>query len=290
MKLLLRWISRWPLPLVRFLGAGLGWLAWGLSPTYRRRLALNATLAGLTPEQQRRAVSEAGRTAAEVPWLWFRDASRPLAPLVRWTGRELVAQALDHGKGLILLTPHLGFFEMAARGYAEEFGARQPITVLYKPSRNPRLAEIQTTAREAPGMSAAPASLSGVRQLLRALRKGETLGLLPDQVPPDGQGVWAPFFGRTAYTMTLAARLAQQTGATVLLCWCERLPGSAGFALHFEPMNQPLPTEPDDVAGARAVNAAMESLIRQKPEQYLWAYNRYKPPHGYSGPPPEEAA
>jgi hypothetical protein len=88
------------------------------------------------------------------------------------------------------------------------------------------LAEWQTYSRTAPGMQAAPANLSGVRQMLRALRKGETVGLLPDQVPPDGQGVWVPFFGRTAYTMTLAARLAQQTGCAVVLTWCERLPGA----------------------------------------------------------------
>jgi KDO2-lipid IV(A) lauroyltransferase len=276
-NLLLRWMSRWPLPLVRALGAGLGWLTWAASPTYRRRLALNARLAGLDAATARRAVADAGRMMAEVPWLWFRAAGRPLGDLVQWDGRELVEQALAAGKGLVLFTPHLGGFEYAARSYAEHFGARQPITVLYRPAKQPWLAELQKTAREAPGMSAAPASLAGVRQMLRALRRGETLGLLPDQVPPDGQGVWVPFFGQPAYTMTLGARLVQQTGCAVLVTWAERLPGGTGFRLVFRPLPVPLPAEGDEAA-ALAINQAMEWAIGHCPSQYLWGYNRYKGP------------
>jgi len=182
------------------------------------------------------------------------------------------------------MTPHLGGFEFAARGYAERFGAHQPITVLYRPARQAWLAEWQKTAREAPGMQAAPASLSGVRQMLRALRKGETLGLLPDQVPPDGQGVWVPFFGRPAYTMTLAARLVQQTGCAVLLTWCERLPGGQGFKLVYRALPGTL-TEGDDAAAALAVNQAMEWTIAHCPSQYLWGYNRYKNPRQADAPP-----
>jgi KDO2-lipid IV(A) lauroyltransferase len=138
------------------------------------------------------------------------------------------------------------------------------------------LAEWQTYSRTAPGMQAAPANLSGVRQMLRALRKGETVGLLPDQVPPDGQGVWVPYFGRTAYTMTLAARLAQQTGCAVVLTWCERLPRGRGFAIHYRPLPQPLPDSGEE--SAALVNQAMEWVIAHCPDQYLWGYNRYKQP------------
>ena len=277
MMLLLRWISRWPLSWVRALGAAVGWLSWALSSTYRRRLALNAGLAGLTPAQGRAAALQAGRMSGEVPWLWFRTADRPLAPYLRWDGAELVDEALAQGRGLLLLTPHLGGFEFAARGYAERFGAQQPITVLYRPAKQAALAEVQTFSRNHPGMQAAPANLSGVRQMLRALRKGQTVGLLPDQVPPEGQGVWVPFFGQPAYTMTLAARLVQQTGCAVLLTWCERLPGNEGFILHYRHLPTPLPTEGEE-ASARVINEAMEWVIRQCPEQYLWGYNRYKRP------------
>jgi KDO2-lipid IV(A) lauroyltransferase len=143
------------------------------------------------------------------------------------------------------------------------------------------LAEWQTYSRTAPGMQAAPANLSGVRQMLRALRKGETVGLLPDQVPPDGQGVWVPFFGRTAYTMTLAARLAQQTGCAVVLTWCERLPG-AGLRHPLPAAAQPLPDSGEE-ASAALVNQAMEWVIGQCPDQYLWGYNRYKQPRRRAG-------
>jgi KDO2-lipid IV(A) lauroyltransferase len=112
--------------------------------------------------------------------------------------------------------------------------------------------------------------------MIKALRRGEGVGLLPDQVPPEGQGLWAPFFGRNAYTMTLAARLAQQTGATVLLARCERLSWGRGFLLVIEP----LPAALDDSleAAVLQINRAMEHVIRQCPDQYLWGYARYKQP------------
>ncbi|MBI3348262.1 MAG: lysophospholipid acyltransferase family protein, partial [Burkholderiales bacterium] len=110
-------------------------------------------------------------------------------------------------------------------------------------------------------------------------RRGEVIGLLPDQVPPDGLGVWAPFFGRPAYTMTLAARLVQQTGAALLLIWGERLPGGQGFVVHVLPAPEIARDMPPEAAAA-AVNAAMESLIRRAPGQYLWGYHRFKAPRG----------
>lgn len=283
MMLLLRWVAYWPLWLVQFTGALLGWIVWAASPTYRRRLAANAARAGLTPAQRRAAVAHAGRMSAEVPWLWFRTPDRRLAPYLQWDNEALVEQAIASGKGLLLLTPHLGAFEFAARGYAERYGHRQPVTVLYRPARQARIAQWQTYSRTAPGMQAAPANLSGVRQMLRALRKGETVGLLPDQVPPEGQGVWAPFFGQSAYTMTLAARLVQQTGCIPLLTWTERLPHGRGFINHYRPFQLP-PPEAGEQACAAAINEAMAWVIGQCPTQYLWGYNRFKQPRRVQAP------
>jgi Kdo2-lipid IVA lauroyltransferase/acyltransferase len=134
-------------------------------------------------------------------------------------------------------------------------------------------------SRARPGLATAPATLAGVRQLIRALRRGEAVGLLPDQVPPEGMGVWAPFFGKPAYTMTLAARLVQQTGAVPLLVWGERLARGAGYAVHFLPFEESLPADASAQAESAAViNRAMERLILQRPQQYLWGYNRYKQP------------
>lgn len=277
---LFRWLSRRPLWLLHALGWGVGWLTWAFSPTYRRRLAALAAQAGIAPAARRAAVGEAGRMAMELPFLWLRPADQPLGPLLRVEGAELVDDAHAAGRGLVLLTPHLGCFEMCAQAYAEHFSARYgPITVLYRPARKAWLREVTEASRARPGLATAPASLAGVRQMIRALRRGETVGLLPDQVPPEGQGVWAPFFGRDAYTMTLAARLVQQTGATLLLVWGERLRHGAGYVVRFQPMNEALPADPAAQAeSAAVVNRAMEALIRQCPQQYLWGYHRYKAP------------
>lgn len=278
MMSLLRWLGRCPLWFLHALGAALGWLAWAVSGSYRRRLRAHAALAGVPPAARRRAVAEAGRMAAELPRLWLRPASEPVADPVRWEGDDWLAGLLAQSTGLVLLTPHLGSFEVAAQAYAERFGRRWPMTALYRPARKAWLRALEETARARPGLATAPASLAGVRQLLRALKRGETVGMLPDQVPPEGMGVWAPFFGRPAYTMTLAARLARQSGAALAVLWCQRLPHGAGYLLRAQPLADPPAPEADDAAAAAAINRSMEAVIRQCPSQYLWGYHRYKTP------------
>ena len=286
MLTLLSWLSHRSLGFLHALGAGLGWLGYALSGAYRQRVRTNARLAGIGGAERRAAVAHAGCMVAELPRLWLRPAALPVQPAVQWQQAELIARALDAGRGLVMLTPHLGAFEVIAQAYAERFGARQPMTALYRPAKRAWLRELETTARNRPGLLTAPASLAGVRQMIRALRQGQTVGLLPDQVPPAGMGVWAPFFGQPAYTMTLASRLALQTGATVLLTLCERLPRAEGWRLRVFELPEPLPVAAafagDDAAHqtecAAVMNRSMEFLIRQCPAQYLWGYNRYKAP------------
>jgi KDO2-lipid IV(A) lauroyltransferase len=259
----------------------MGWLVCALSPSYRRRLRANAALAGVSEVDRRAAIADAGRLVMELPRLWLRPPEEAIADPVRWDGAELLERLLAQGRGLILLTPHMGSFEVSAQAYAERFGARQPVTVLYRPARQAWLRQLEETARARPALATAPANLAGVRLMLRALKRGETVGLLPDQVPPAGQGVWVPFFGRAAYTMTLAARLVQQTGAAVAVLCTERLPRGAGYVVRAMPLAVPLPAEGgDDEAAARAINLSMEAVIRTKPTQYLWGYHRYKAPRG----------
>lgn len=271
---LFRWFARLPLWLLHALGWLLGWLSFLLSPTYRRRFLENTRQAGYRVGQVRGAVGAAGRMVGELPRLWLG------APVpCEWDNDGCVDAAYGAGRGVIFLTPHLGCFEISAQALAARYAQRYgPLTVLYRPARQPWLAQLMLQARDRPGLVTAPTSLAGVRQMIRSLRSGHAVGLLPDQVPPDGMGVWAPFFGRDAYTMTLSARLAQQTGATVLLLWGERLAWGRGFRLHFRELREPLSGELD--AAVAQVNRAMERLIRECPAQYLWGYARYKHPKG----------
>ncbi len=301
---MLHWMARWPLRPLHGVGVALGWLVYSLSGTYRARVRTNADAVGLSVSARRRAVSHAGRMVGELPYLWLRPREAALGPrLVFSQGIEVIQQALDAGRGLVLMTPHLGAFEVTAQAYAERFGAAHPLTAMYRPARQAWLRDMQRTARDRPGLLTAPASLAGIRQMLRALRSGHTVGLLPDQVPPEGMGVWAPYFGRDAYTMTLAARLVQQTGAAAILMTCQRLPHGAGFEVRAERLQEPLPPPPTDardeaqdrahqVVCAAAINRAMETLVRRFPEQYLWGYNRYKTPRrldSASAPPTSSA-
>jgi KDO2-lipid IV(A) lauroyltransferase len=278
MPLVFRIFSIFPLWLLHVMGAAMGWVAFCASPTYRRRFLENSARAGYSFGAVRAAVAHAGRMVAELPRLWLG------APLpCGMVGEACVEQAYAAGRGIVFLTPHQGCFELSAQAAARHWSAeRGPITVLYRPARQPWLARVMETARNRPGMLAVPTALSGVRQMIKALRRGEAVGLLPDQVPPDGQGVWSPFFGRDAYTMTLAVRLAQQTGAAVVLARCERLPWGRGFVTHFEPLPAPLDERLE--SAVLQINQAMEHLIRQCPEQYLWGYARYKQPRAEATP------
>jgi KDO2-lipid IV(A) lauroyltransferase len=284
---IVRWLSRQPLGSLHSWGFAAGWLTYLLSPTYRRRFLANARTAGLAPSQWRPAIGEAGRMLMELPFLWMRPADVALSPMVSWRGEDIVVEALERAsrerRGVLFLTPHLGAFEVTAQAYAERFGARSPATVLYRRARKPWLREMVDRSRAREHLATAPATLAGVRQMLRALRRGEAVGLLPDQVPPRGMGVWAPFFGRPAYTMTLAARLVEQTGAQVVLLYCERLRGGAGYVVHVSRMHETLPEgdsadESHQVACASVINREMERLIMRQPGQYLWGYHRYKRP------------
>ena len=281
--MVLRWFAGLSLGLLHRLGTGLGWLGYASSPGYRRRMADNAAQAGLPAARWRPAVASAGRMVMELPRLWLRPPGQSVLRVVQFENEALMDHAVQQGRGVLLLTPHMGCFEVTAQAVAERWGARQPITVLYRPARQAWLRQLEETARQRPHLNAVPATLAGVRQMIRALRRGETVGLLPDQVPPDGLGVWAPFFGKPAYTMTLAARLQQQTGAALLLTWGERLPGGAGYRQRFLEFPEALPDDP--VAAATAVNRAMEQLILQCPGQYLWGYNRYKAPRELASAP-----
>ena len=273
-RFLMSLAARFPLALLHALGALLGWAMYGLSPTYRRHLRENLEAAGYGEDAATRyaAIASAGRMLAELPAVWLRPAAEVIALVRRVDGREHVDAARVAGKGIVFLTPHLGCFEITAKIAADEF----PITVLY---RAPKLAWLQPMIEKGRGQDnvrLARADMSGVRELLAALLRKEAVGILPDQVPGEGEGEWADFFGRPAYTMTLAPRLAARPANVCLLAFGERLPGGEGYVLHI----RPLPAAEPGEGATRRMNHALEALIRECPEQYLWGYNRYKRPKG----------
>ena len=272
---MLRWFrffSHWPLWALHLLGSAGGWLAWCLSGRYRGRFLHNARQAGLGLGGVWRAVGQAGRMSAELPRLWLGRT-----PALDWADDRAAVEAYASGQGVLFLTPHMGCFEITAQALALRFSAAHgPLTVLYRPARHAGLGEVMTLARQRPGLEAVPTTLSGVRHMIKALRAGRAVGLLPDQVPPEGMGQWAPFFGQPAYTMTLAARLALQTSARVVLIWGERLSWGRGYRLHTQALGHALSDDLD--TAVVQINQAMESLILQCPSQYVWGYARYKTP------------
>ena len=274
MQFWFRLLANWPLWALHAIGQLLGWLAWLLSPTYRKRFLENSATAGLKFSQVMGAVGQAGSMSSELPRLWLGHS----VP-VTWSNDSfnLLQEAYEKGNGVLLLTPHMGCFEVTAQAISDNFSkAHGPLTVLYRPSRKPSLAKVMETSRARPGLDPVPTTMAGVRQMIKALRSGRAVGLLPDQVPPLGMGQWAPFFGKPAYTMTLAARLALQTGAQIVLLWGERLPWGMGYQMHVSQMPHALS---DDLETAVVqINQAMADLILTCPQQYLWGYARYKQP------------
>lgn len=280
MVFIFRVLSLLPLSVLHTLGGGLGRLTYWLSPTYRRHLRENLAEAGLDPSLRGAVAAEAGKQMLELSRIWMRTLEEAIAQVVEVVGWEYVAAAHQSGKGIVFLTPHLGCFEITAQYLSAHF----PITVLYRPPKRTSLQQLIEMGRQRAQLHLAPADLTGVRSLIKALKRGQAIGLLPDQAPKTGEGVWLDFFGRPAYTMTLAARLTE-TGAATLMTWGERLPGGRGYRVHFSPPQVAL--EGNTIERAQRINHEVEHLVHRCPTQYLWGYNRYKRPGG-AEPPPEK--
>jgi KDO2-lipid IV(A) lauroyltransferase len=276
---ILRWLGRLSLARLHRVGAALGWVVYWASPTYSRRLRENLYASGVCEGEAqcrallREAIAETGKGATELLAVWFgpdETVARMIVKCDRW---DIVEAAQARGKGILFLTPHLGCFEIAAL-YAAE---RLSLTVLYRPPKQRWLEPYMMAGRSRSRSQLAPTTLKGVRMLYKALARGGAVGVLPDQAPGGGEGVWADFFGRPAYTMTLVRRLQEKSGATVIMAFAERLAQGRGFRLFF----REVPTEHFDEA---ALNRAVEDQVRRRPAQYLWGYNRYKIPAGAKPP------
>ncbi len=270
LSILLKPLAYLPLRVLHLLGAALGWLLFYGMPHAKKIAIANIKQSQLVNskieayEIARQSFVSLGKTMLETPAIWQKKESE-LLPMVKHVhGWELVKDALALGKGIIFLTPHLGCFEITSIYY----GSKHATTILYRPPKLKWLQSLMNAGRTRTGVTLAEANASGVRKLMQALKRGEAIGILPDQIPKAGEGEWADFFSKPAYTMSLASKLAEKTGAAVIMAFGERLENGMGYAIHLSKI--------DSIATPALLNKAIEAQIAQKPSQYLWSYNRYK--------------
>ena len=259
------------------LGALIGWVIWITQSKARKTAAANIArcLPELSADEQtaltRLSLIETGKTLTELGPTWYWPRQKTEEMVVSIDHQEIIDRALAEGRGAILLAPHFGAWELGGLMTA----AHYPMTILYRPPREPAFERILNEARQRFGARVAPANRHGVKQLLLALRRGELIAILPDQEPSAGEGQFAPFCGHPAYTMTLIHSLIQKTGAVPFFGWMERLPGSAGFRLHYSE-TPPAISSRVLAESLAAMNEGIEALIRLRPEQYQWTYRRFR--------------
>jgi KDO2-lipid IV(A) lauroyltransferase len=279
LRLSLNAITMLPLALVQIIGASMGILAYIGSKQYRSffRPQYEAVVsAHKLPFKLWEAIRASGMLFSDSLWIW-RNPQKALQ-LVEVQNWDVVESAISEGHGLVMLTPHLGGFEIIPRVLAQHF----PATILYRPSRQEWLNELVEEGRAYPNIHFVPTNLHGVRQMTRALTRGEAIGILPDQVPSGGEGVWVLFFGRPAYTTPLPARLANRSKTPVVMFTATRKGIGEGWLMQ---ANRLAPLSEDANIAATELNVAIENAVLVAPEQYIWSYNRYKHPAGAELPP-----
>lgn len=274
--ILLRLLAKLPLRVAHFIGSLLGWMLI-LIPNKNKRIArrnLELCMPELDQTQITRLLKESlietGKGLAEKGALMCWNREKIIGLVREVVGMEHLEDAQKNHNGSILATPHLGDWEIVGLYCSSLY----PMTNLYRPLRGP-LDQMIKNGREKFGARLVPTEAKGLRALYTALKKGELIGILPDQNPGAGKGVYVPFFGIAANTMVLLSRLATKNNATVLYAYAERLPAGKGFRLHFSPV----PDEVYDqniVKSLTALNAGLEKCIRTLPEQYWWSYPRFR--------------
>ena len=270
--LLFRGLACLPLPVIHFFGSILGIILNRLFKRPASILRKNLELSGIWQNSAdyknllSENIKESGKAILETFAIWFMPEAKLLNLVKKVDGWAEVEIALARGKGIIFLTPHLGCFEITSLYY----GSRQPLTVLYRAPKQNWLHPVVLKGRQRCNVTLAPANSHGVKQLLQALKRGEAIGILPDQIPAEGEGEWAPLLGRPAYTMTLASKLAIKTGAAVFMAFGERLNNGQGYHIHITAL------ENGAIATPALLNSEIGKQIVQCPAQYLWSYQRHK--------------
>lgn len=270
LNLLIKPLSLLSLKTIHRLGSLLGKAMYLSMPNAKRLIAENIKQTSFVFHDSNAFIKanleESGKAILESLAIWQNSGQQTLSWVTACNDWNLVEKAIARKKGIIFLTPHMGCFEITSIFY----GAHYPITVLFRQPKRKWLRSLTVKGRSHNQVHLAPANTNGVRKLLQALKRGEAIGILPDQIPGKGEGEWAPFFGKPAYTMLLASKLAEKTGATVIMAYGERLPDGEGFKIHLTELPE------GAIATPALLNQAIEKQIAQNPSQYLWSYPRYK--------------
>lgn len=267
-----------PLPVLQGIGSILGRLGFYFATSERERTTKNLHFSKIAANDQqaeklvKSIFAETAKSGLELSIAWTRSSNHIVSLFKEVHGWEHIEEAIANKHGLLLITPHLGNYDLAGRYLSEKLPF--PLTAMYRPPKISWLESIMNNGRVRDNGYTAPANMQGVKQVVRALKNKEATIILPDQVPGEGEGVWANFFDRPAYTMTLASRLAIMPNVTALFFCGERLPYGRGFALHIAPLTGTLTGNREH--DAQIINNNVEEWVKRFPSQYLFGYNRYK--------------
>lgn len=276
LKLVLITTSLLPLKLLHIISVGIGKLTWRSNCRVRRITDKNIQLCfpSLNPQQQnelsRKTLNETCKVILEAGKVWHSSPRNALKLIKSCENEQLIQQAQQQGRGIILAVPHFGSWEMVNLYCSQHY----PVTTMYSPQKNPQTDSIIKSARQRTGAKLVSADTSGIRIMSKALKNKELNMILPDQSPRDN-GKFALFFNQPCYTMTLLPKLAKKTNAVVLLAYAKRLDDSSGFKLVFKETTQDLATLELDEA-LNQLNSDLETIIGETPHQYQWTYNRFK--------------
>lgn len=274
--MLLRVSALLPLSFSRALGRCFAAIYWPLGGRSRKVTEKNiaAVYPALSAKEQcklaKRSLGATGELIGEMGHIWLKPWDYVSTLILEVHGAELFEQAQSKGRGIVLLAPHLGNWEVLGLHMA----TLGESVALYEPPKLVALRSLIETARQRSGTRLVPTSRKGLVSLLSSVKNGNLSGILPDQVPGElNAGENSTFLGLPCFTATLASNMIRRTGAVALLGVAVRVPG--GFIVRYESADEAIYSQ-DNTKSLAAVNAGVEQCLRHCPEQYQWEYKRFR--------------
>lgn len=264
-----------PLSVGRLVGRAIGRVIYllNLGPVLISRINLHLCYPQMSPQEIeslcKKRMLQLGQAFVETPRVWTKPSAWLESKIVAVEGMEYFQAAMADKRGTILIVPHQGNWEVLGLWVSP----RSKMTSLYEPPKIPEVGKWIKSSREKSGATLVPTDGRGVAALIKALKRGETTAILPDQQPEESGGIFAPFMGVQARTMTLLTNLIARSGCQALLCCAIREPG--GWRLHFLPAEEELYSE-DKAVAVGALNKGIERIVALAPEQYQWEYKRFR--------------